>query len=70
MAQHLCEVLQQKGWNLLSITEDVSTVGVRDGNCMGDAFWLSNEEIVGDSISKLVFLVSSSTAVSSPTSSS
>ena len=47
---------------LLSITEDVSTVGVRDGNCMDDASWLGDEEIVGDSISKLVFVVSSSTS--------
>ena len=55
---------------ILPITEDVSTVGVRDGNCMGDVSWLGEEEITGNSISKLLFVVSSSTAVSSPTSSS
>ena len=54
---------------ILSITEDISAVGVRDGNCMGDASWLGEEEIVGNSISKLIFVVSSSTAASSPTSS-
>ena len=55
---------------ILPITEDASTVGVRDGNCMGDVSGLGEEEITGNSISKLLFVVSSSTAVSSPTSSS
>ena len=54
---------------MLSITQGVSTVGVRDGNCMCDASWLGVKEIVANSISKLVFAVSLSIAVSLPTSS-
>ena len=42
-------------------------VGVGDGTCIGDAFCLDDEEIVGNSIWKMVFVISSSTDVSSST---